>query len=113
MQSVVTPRPGIHFVTPASHTPRTPHLITDHGPLAGAGTGAAGESGFVPEPGPTDQLFDPDRLLRVEIEMAPEDWDALRTQTRSIFDLIGSSCLEEPPPRPFTYFPATVTVDGK
>jgi len=57
-------------------------------------------------------LFDPDRLLDIDIELAPADWDALRLQTRSIFDVLGQSCLTAPAGSPFTYFPATVTIDG-
>ncbi len=81
------------------------------GPDAGAEADATVAS---PDAGPdlTEAIFDPDRVLDIDIEMAPADWEELRTQTRSFFDVLGSSCLEEPPPRPFTYFPATVTIDG-
>lgn len=61
----------------------------------------------------TEAMFDPDHVLDIEIELDPDDWDDLRTQARSILDVLGSSCLSEPPPRPFTYFPATVTIDGE
>lgn len=64
-------------------------------------------------PDRSGEMFQPDRLLDIEIELAAADWDELRTQTRSIFDVIGSSCLVEPPPRPYTWFPATVTIDGE
>ena len=65
-----------------------------------------------PEPDLTVAMFDPDTLLDIAIEMAPADWESLRHQTRSILDVLGASCLEEPPTRPFTYFAATVTVNG-
>src|SRR5688572_23132180 len=70
-----------------------------------------------PGPPPTDleqsaALFAPDRVLDIDIELAPADWDALRTQTRSILDILGSSCLS-PPESPFTYFNGTVTIDGE
>lgn len=70
-----------------------------------------------PDPDPTDlelsaAVFDPERVIEIQIEMDPADWDALRLQTRSFLDVIGSSCLE-PPVRPFTYFPAAVTIDGQ
>ena len=55
--------------------------------------------------------FDPDRVLAVEIEVAPADWEALRRQTRSWVDL-HASCLRAPLPSPYTYVPATVTIDG-
>jgi hypothetical protein len=79
--------------------------------IAGCGSDAATD----PDPGPdlSDAVYDPDRLLDISIEMAPADWDELRGQTRSLFDVLGSSCLAEPPEKPFTYFPATVTIDGE
>ena len=70
-----------------------------------------------PDAGPivdlTEAMFDPDRVLDIEIELDPNDWDELRTQARSILDVLGSSCLTAPPPSPFTYFPATVRIDGE
>jgi len=78
------------------------------GPTAGAG----GES-----PGPaldaTAALYDPDRVLQIEVEMAPDDWDSLRRQSRSFLDVVGSSCLTRPPPTPFSYFSANLTIDGE
>jgi hypothetical protein len=57
-------------------------------------------------------LFDPAQVVEVEIDLLEEDWDLLRVQTRSISELFGT-CLAEPFPDPFTYFPATVTIDGE
>ncbi len=58
-------------------------------------------------------LFDPDQVLQVRIEMEPGDWNALRRQSRDLFEtLSGEDCLATPFERPFTYFEATVTVDG-
>jgi len=63
---------------------------------------------------PTASLFDPDNLVEVEIEIDEDDWDELRTQTRSFFDILGGAdCLAQPFPKPFTYFEGTVTVDGQ
>ena len=59
-------------------------------------------------------VFGPDHVLEIAIEMAPADWDALRMQTRSDQDLFGRpDCLGSPFPSPFTWFPATATVDGE
>jgi spore coat protein CotH len=71
----------------------------------------AGES----DPGPdlTEAMFQADHVLDIRIDMQQSDWDELRVQTRSFFDVLGTSCLMSPPPRPFTYFPATVTIDGE
>lgn len=57
-------------------------------------------------------LFVADHVLDVDITLAAADWDALRAQTRSVFDVLGQSCLSAPPPSPFSYFPASVTIDG-
>jgi hypothetical protein len=72
---------------------------------AGGAGGAGGEAAVDP--------FDPDHVLYVEIDMAPADWDALRLQTRSIFDVVGSDCLTQPPPSPFAYFSGSITIDGE
>ena len=61
---------------------------------------------------PTAALFAMDHLIDIDIEMDAADWDDLRTQTRSLFGLLEGDCLAEPFPSPFTFFPATVMVDG-
>jgi hypothetical protein len=49
------------------------------------------------EPDLSDRVYDPDRLLRVEIEIDPGDWDALRVETRDGWDMLaGEDCLSEP-----------------
>ena len=65
---------------------------------------------------PSDAFFAMDRVLEVEIEIAPEDWDTLRHQTRTFEDVLAE--IEEYQlSRPFsdiyTWFSATVTVDGE
>ena len=62
---------------------------------------------------PTAALFPSDRAIQVEVTLEPEDWDALRVQKRTLVDILGPGCGEQPYPSPFTYFPATVTVDGE
>lgn len=57
-------------------------------------------------------MFDPDRVLDVAITMAPEDWDALRHQSRKVSEILGEGCMDGPKESPYTQFPATVTVDG-
>ena len=67
-----------------------------------------------PEPSdPTAAYYAADRVLDVEIELAPEDWETLRSQTRTLFDILGGDCLGSPPDDIFTFFPATVSVDGE
>ncbi|MDP6945036.1 MAG: CotH kinase family protein, partial [Myxococcota bacterium] len=63
-------------------------------------------------PPDTQPYFDLDHVLDVDIEMAPEDWESLRLETRTIADILGGDCLHGPPDQIFSWFPATVTVDG-
>ena len=63
---------------------------------------------------PSDPYFALNRVLDVTIEMAPEDWDRLRAQTRTLADILGGAdCLDSPADEIFTWFEATVTVDGE
>lgn len=60
----------------------------------------------------TIPLFDPGRVIEVELTLAPADWELIRHQNRSIGDLVGA-CLSQPFVSPFTYVPATATIDGQ
>ncbi len=60
----------------------------------------------------TTQLFRPDHVLEIEITLAAGDWAELRQQSRSVWDILGNSCLS-PPVSPFTYFPGDVRIDGE
>ena len=70
-----------------------------------------------PQPAdPTDAYFDLERVLKIAIEIAPEDWDTLRHQTRTFEDLLAEIAeygLSRPFADIYTWFPATVTVDGE
>ena len=74
---------------------------------------AAGPT-FGQAPHPSDAYYALDRVLDVSIEIAPEDWERLRGQTRILADiLVGADCLNSPADDIFTWFEATVTVDGE
>ena len=65
---------------------------------------------------PSDAYFALDRVLDISIEIAAEDWDTLRHQTRTFEDLIAEIeeyGLSRPFADIYTWFPATVTVDGE
>ncbi len=80
----------------------------------GIGPLDTGDTAAVEGPDLTEWVFDPDHVLRVEIEVDPDDWDALRSQTRDAWEMLGhEDCLDEPWGSPFTYFPSTVTIDGE
>jgi len=78
----------------------------------GGSPGAEEPGPCPPRDDPTQAMFDPERVLEVAIELDPADWEALRRQERNIFDLFAGDCLAEPFASPFTYFAATVTVEG-
>ena len=74
---------------------------------------AAGPA-FGQAPHPSDAYYALDRVLDVHIEMAPADWDRMRAQTRTLADVLGGAdCLDSPPDDVFSWFEATVTVDGE
>jgi hypothetical protein len=66
---------------------------------------------------PTDQteyLFDPNRVLQVNIRIPLASWNVLRNQQNDIFSLIFSpTCGNAPWNDPYTYFSSDVTVDGQ
>ena len=74
-------------------------------------TGDSGEPDRPPDP--LDALFAIDRLITVEIELDPADWAALRNESRNLLDLLSGDCRAEPFGSPYTWFEASVTVDGE
>ena len=65
---------------------------------------------------PSKAYFALDRVLNIEIEMAPEDWYTLRHQTRTFEDVmaeIEEYGLSRPFANIYTWFSGTVTVDGE
>ena len=80
----------------------------------GPGQGLLPDDDDDPVVDPTDHVYDPDRLMSVQIDIDPTDWDALRTQTRDGWAMLSAEdCLAEPWGSPFTWFGATVTLDGE
>jgi hypothetical protein len=67
-------------------------------------------------PAPVDEtapFFDSSRIMQVEITIANDDWDELRSQTRDFVDILqGSDCMDQPFEKIFTYFPGEVKIDG-
>jgi hypothetical protein len=61
---------------------------------------------------PTDVMFDPARVVEVDIRMPADDWDRLRAQERTLVSLLRGDCLARPFHNPFTWFSARVTIDG-
>lgn len=64
----------------------------------------------------SDPYFALDRVMDIAIEIDTEDWDTLRNQTRTFEDLfaeIEEYGLSQPFAKIYTWFPATVTIDGE
>ncbi|SVA75169.1 uncharacterized protein METZ01_LOCUS128023 [marine metagenome] len=59
-----------------------------------------------------DDLFPKDRLLEVNITIAEQDWDKIRYQRRTRENALPPSRQFEPPPPPYSYVEASVTIDG-
>ncbi len=65
---------------------------------------------------PSDAYFALERVLDISIEIAGEDWDTLRHQTRTFQDVIAEIAeygLSRPFADIYDWFGATVTVDGE
>lgn len=71
------------------------------------------EDTSAPDEDLSDLLFPNDRLIEVAIELAPEDFDALRGQRRTLFDILDAVCDDQPVPDPFTWFRGSATLDGQ
>ena len=65
------------------------------------------------QPDPTAAMYDPTRVIAVDITIDPDRWDRLRAQERTFVSLFSGECLDQPFDNPFTYFPADVTIDGQ
>ena len=65
---------------------------------------------------PSEAYFAMDRVLAISIEIAEDDWDTLRHQTRTFEDLVAEIekyNLSRPFADIYTWFSATVTIDGE
>ena len=71
---------------------------------------------YAPLPAAPGGYYDLDRVLDISIKIAPEDWDALRNQGRTLEDVfaeIAENRLSAPFADVYTWFQADVTVDGE
>jgi hypothetical protein len=93
---------------------RRPALASLLALAAACGGGDAGGDG--PSDGAsdaTDEVFARD-LLEIRIDMDPADWDAMRNQIKTRHSQYGrENCRDAPAPNPYTWFTATVTIDGE
>ncbi len=59
-----------------------------------------------------DELYDPGKLLDVQITVPEADWNTIRKQTRSFAQALGEARREGKAPSPFSYVTAAVTING-
>ena len=62
-----------------------------------------------PGPSPSDALFDPSRVIQIEIRLDPKDWHALRISHPALNENGGISSTE----RGYEYYRADVVIDGQ
>ncbi len=108
-----TPAPPPATATPAPTAP-VAAPTAEPTPAAAAPSPTAPEPTAVPDP--RDAYFAMDRVLDVSIEIDEEHWDTLRHQTRTFDDMmaeIAEHRLSQPFADIYTWFSATVTIDGE
>ncbi|MDP2313545.1 MAG: CotH kinase family protein [Pseudomonadota bacterium] len=57
-------------------------------------------------------LYDDTRVLEVTLTLDDADWEALRNQTRTVWDTFAGDCLAQPFDSPFDWYVGDATVDG-
>ncbi len=117
-----TSKPEATVPTQVAPTPAVPPTVPSQ-PSTPRPAPTAAPTGTPPKPGPTPNELDPsdayfamDRVLEVSIEIAEDDWDTLRHQTRTFEDLMAEIEryeLSRPFADIYTWFSATVTIDGE
>ena len=111
--SGTSPTPAAQ-ATPAGTASQPSTTATPHPTTTPAGTRTPAAEDSRPADS-SDRYFDRQRVLNIAIEIAREDWETLRHQTRTFEDLIAEIeryGLSRPFADIYTWFPARVTVDG-
>ncbi|MCP4678641.1 MAG: cellulosomal protein [Deltaproteobacteria bacterium] len=97
---------GVCFVSLAMMACHSSTKNDDEQGDAGSGDTGQNDAGSVKES--DEAMFDPTRVVEVEIEIDPVDWDVLRYEGRELATLF-SGCAED---LEYTYFDVTATIDG-
>lgn len=63
--------------------------------------------------GGADPVYRDDLLHEVVISLDEADWAELREQKRSVYEMLGEGCMDEPWESPYTWFEAEVRFDGE
>ena len=59
-----------------------------------------------------DGVFPSDRVLEVQIDVAPDDWESIRYVTRDLRTELGAKRQFGPLESPYEYVKADITIDG-
>ncbi|HJN89588.1 MAG TPA: CotH kinase family protein, partial [Verrucomicrobiota bacterium] len=59
-----------------------------------------------------DDFFDTSRLLKIDLNVDPEDWNKLRVQHRSLVKTLRTDIPPSDQEKPFDYVPANLAIDG-
>ncbi len=87
--------------------------VAEQTSLSAGSRNQAHRSSYADATHPSDSYFSLNRVLEIDIEMAPADWEQLRRQTRTLFDILSGDCLASPQADVFSWFRASVSVDGE
>lgn len=60
-----------------------------------------------------DELYDPTRLTEIQITLAPADWDAVRSQSRSIATAMAKERHPDSMESPFDYVKGDIVINGQ
>jgi hypothetical protein len=64
-------------------------------------------------PDASDAIYTTERVLEIEILMDGGDWEALKEEQRNVMEIISEDCLASPWESPYSWYAASVTVDGR
>ena len=59
-----------------------------------------------------ERFFDSSRLVRIELDLSPADWDRIRAQHRSLVKTLRTDIPPSDQKKPFDYVTAQLTIDG-
>ncbi|MES2640719.1 MAG: CotH kinase family protein [Myxococcota bacterium] len=80
--------------------------------LLGCAPGGGDAPGDTVPEDSSPSVYDDTRVLDVVLTLPAAEWEALRHQTRSVWDTYNGDCLAQPFDSPFDWFVGEATVDG-
>ena len=81
--------------------------------VVACGMALLGPAGVTAADSKLDNLFRPERVIDVKIQVAKKDWDTIRKQSREFVEVLSAERREGPPESPYTYVKADIEIDGQ